>query len=525
MIYGKVNTRQSSQPFSIPAPVGGLNGRDPLASMPAIDAYLMDNAFPDTSKVTSRRGHEKFNPDHVLAGPVQTLDVYAGADGDQMLAWAGGKIYDASLSVPVELATGMVSSIAINAMFSNAADDAQHLISVTGFDTPKHYDGSAISNLVITGPTNPNELNYVFAFKERLYFGERDKLGFWFLPVGAIQGAASYFDLAQVSRNGGYLRAIATYSEGGETPQDYIVFITSKGECITYMGYDPSSAANWQLVGRYFAATPIGPRCTLNYNGELVILTLEGALTFSSIRKGGDSSNGVNGSQYTAITSKLGRFLSDFNANADVHGWQGVQYPRSGMLILNVPASSSIAGAYYHYVMNTTTNAWCRFTGWDGICFTVFNSRLYFGTYEGFVMLGDEGRDDNGESIRVDLKQSYNYFSDERSLGPLQKHFQWASLLVACDGQPPLSGKFNVDFNEEQPDFLNTLAETDGSEWDVTSWDVGTWGFDLETQKFIITLNKQGYAGSLWLRASMQGLTLDWFATQYVMQKTQGLLI
>lgn len=520
-----VDTRQSTIPFNIPAPVGGLNGRDPLANMAPADAYYMDNAFPEAAKVVSRKGYEQFN-DTTLAGPVQTLDVYKGAAGEVMLAWASDKIYDVSLATPVQKDTGLNSPLAINAMFSNAADNAQWLISVTGFDTPKGYDGTNFTNLTMTGITDPLGLNYVVAFKGRLIFGEREKLGFWYLPTGQIQGALTYFDLAQVSRNGGYLQSIATYSQGGETPQDYIVFITSTGECIVYSGTDPSSASNWSLVGRYFASQPIGQRCTLNYNGELILLTMEGALPFSQVRRAGDNdASGVAETEYSAITSKLGRYLSDFNVNADVAGWQGLVYPRGGMLILNVPSTSAISGDYYQYVMNTTTKAWCRFTDLNGLCFTVFNKRLYFGTYAGDIMLGDEGRTDNGESIRVDVKQAYNYFGDERGAGPLQKHFQWASLIVACDGTPPLSGKFNVDFRENQPEYVNLLSPSDGAEWDVGTWDLAEWGSGLTTQRFIITLNRGGFAGSLWLRASMDSLTLEWFATQYTMQPTKGLLL
>lgn len=532
MLMAGVNTRQSSQPYNVPPPVGGLNGRDPLANMDQRDAYLLDNAFPDTAAVESRRGCEK-HTDTALAGPVQTLETYAGADGDVMLAWAADKIYDVSVATPSELKSGMNSAVAVNTMFSNAADNAQHLISVTGADTPMEFDGSSFTDLAITGTglTSTN-LSYVFTFKEQLYFAENEKLGFWFLPTGAIQGTASYFDLAQVSSLGGYLMAIASFSEGGETPQDYIVFITSKGECIVYSGYDPSNANTFGLVGRYFTASPISRRCAFNYNSELLILTREGALPFSAIRMGGDGkARGVAGSEYQAITSKLGRFLLDFTRdNADNIGWQIMHYSRSGWLVVNVPVTTSISGDYYHYVMNTATNAWCRFTNWNGMCFTVYNDRLYFGRYDGHVLLADEGRTDDTLTdatapILWDIKSAYNYFADDRGSGPTVKHFQWANLIVACDGTPPLSGKFNVNFDEEQPEYVATLAESSGAAWDTSDWDTAEWGNTEDTQRFIITLNKGGFVGALWLRASLDGLTLKWYSTQYVIEPTRNLLI
>lgn len=525
----RINTGQTSQPVTVPAPIGGLNGRDPLAAMDARDAYLMDNMFPGTASVESRKGCRKYNS-NTLNAPVQALEVYAGAAGDKMLAWAGGKVYDVSTAVPQQLATGFVSNLPVTTMFSNAADNAQFLIAVTGFDQPRSYNGTSLTALTMTGMTgSQSTLNFVFSFKGRLYFGQRDKLGFYYLPPGQIQGALSYFDLGQVSRKGGYVVAIASFSESGNgnSPNDYIVFITNKGEMIVYAGNDPSNAASWALVGRYYAAAPIGNKCTINYGTELIVLTEEGALPFTEIRRAGDASaNGVSGSGYSAITSKLGGFLSQFNMNAGVPGWQGLQYSGGGgWLLLNVPATPAISGRYYHYVMNTTTNAWCRFTNWNGLCFAVYNKRLYFGRYDGYIMLADEGRFDDGAPIRCDVKQAYNYFDDGSGIAFLQKHFQWAALLVSCDGEPPLSGRFNVDYTEQQPDYVNQLAPSAGAEWDVAAWDQGVWGDDNRTQRFIITLNKGGVAGALWLRASLQGLTLQWYATQYVMAKTRGLLI
>lgn len=524
----RINTAQQSIPITTPAPIGGLNGRDPLAAMAATDAYLMDNFFPGTASVDSRKGCTVYTDDP-LDGPVQSLAIYAGATGDKMLAWAAGKIYNVSTPVPGLLYSGLISSLVVTTMFSNSADNSQHLIMCTGTDTPQRFDGTSVTNLVLTGMTgSASTLNFVFAFKSRLYWGQRDKLGFYYLPVGALQGALTYFDLAQVSMLGGTLVAIASFSlEGGDGPNDYIVFITSKGECIVYGGFDPSSASNWGLVGRYYTATPIGRKCTLNYGTELVILTLEGAIPFSEIRRAGDpAARTVSGSAYSALTSKLGSYLSAFNSNAAVPGWEGIQYSGGGgWLIINVPTTGAISGAYYHFIMNTTTNAWCRFTNWNGLTFCVYNDRLYFGRFDGNVMLADEGRLDDGQPIRCDCKQAYNYFDDGSGMRFLQKHFQWAALWVSCDGEPPLSGKFNVDFTEQQPDYVSQLGPGTGAEWDIAEWDTASWGDDARTQRFIITLNKGGVAGALWLRASLDGLTLRWYATQYVMEKTKGLLI
>ena len=522
-----INTRQQGKPKTIPAPVGGLNGRDSLAEMDAKDAYLLDNWLPNTASVVSRKGNVEFV--EALGAPVRSLEVYTGAAGDKLLAFAGGSIFNISTGIASSLSSGKNSDEIVSTMFSNAADAAQHLLMTTGLDTPFYYDGTSIADLTLTGMTGTaSTLNSVFAFKGRVYFGQRDKLGFYYLPTGLIQGALSFFDLGQVSRLGGYLVAMASYSgDGGNGPRDYIVFITSKGECIIYDGYDPSDATNWNLVGRYYSAPPIGRKCTFNYNSDLVVITLEGAIPLSEIRRAGDAkASGVENAEYVALTSKLGKFLSDYNVNSDVVGWSGTSYPRAGLLIINVPTINAISGNYYHYVMNTTTKAWSRITNWNGICFAVFNQRLYFGKFDGRVMLGDEGRLDDGDPLLMDAKQAYNYFDDGSGNAAFdRKHFQWANMLVTCDGTPPLSAQFNVDYKETQPDYLNDVEDPSGAEWDTSLWDLAEWGADSNTQRVLITLNKAGVVGSLWARASLQGLTLEWFATGYVYTKLSGLLI
>lgn len=523
-VVGNINTRQTSIPFSVPAPVGGLNGRDPLADMDPRDAYLLDNLYPQANKIVARGGTEK-HTGAALEAAVETLETYTGASGEKMLAWAGTKCYDVSTPTSSELETGLTEPYVQTTMFSNASDNAQHLIVVNGADTPRHYDGSTMSTLSMTGITTPADLNNVFTFKGRLYFAAKDMLGFYYLPLGQIQGALTYFDLGQVSRRGGHLVAMASYSQGGDTPNDYIVFITSTGELIVYSGTDPSDAAAWSLVGRYYAASPIGKKCSFNFNGELIILTLDGAVPFSLVRKQGDAEGqGVLGAKFGAITTKLGRYLSDFNQNASVNGWQGIQYPKGGYLLVNVPATSSATGDYYHYVMNANTGSWARYTNWNGLTFTIFNDDLYFGRNDGHVMKADVGAMDDGDPIEFNVKQAYSYFNQQNDIEATQKHFRWAELFVASNGTPPLNGSFSVDFQEREPSLTTGIAPPDGAEWDTATWDVAEWGATTNQRTAIITLNRGGSAGSLWLRASLNGISFEWFSTQYVIGKTMGLL-
>lgn len=515
-----IRTKQRSRPYTLPPPVGGLNGRDAKADMAAKDAYELLNWFPGTATMDSRAGSTPFSTG--LGAPVESLAVYRGGATPKMLGFAAGNVFNVTAggAVGAAIASGRTGNHVVSAMFSNAG--SQFLVGCTGADVPFNYDGTTWANSVMTGAgVVPAQLNFVSAFKGRLYFLQTGLLGFFYAAVGAIQGALSYFDLAQVAKLGGSVVAIASFSmvDSGIGPNDYLVFVTSEGEYIVYGGTDPSSATTWGLVGRYYGPAPIGRLCTVNVGSDIIFLTLDGALPFSEIRKTQDTDQERN-----AITSKLGTYLSDLNIYADVHGWQATLYPRGKSLILSVPLSGSIAGHYNQFVQNTTTNAWTRYDGWDGLCWTVFNRRLYFGTYDGRVMLADEGTDDDGEDIHLDCKQAYNSFEDGYGSGQATKHFHFARLTVASEGTPPVSGEISVDFIEDQPDYMSALDPGGGAVWDVATWDVAEWEVGEHTQYVTIALGKLGVVASLWLRASLNGTSLHWYSTKFIYEKSIGLL-
>lgn len=49
----------------------------------------------------------------------------------------------------------------------------------------------------------PEDLNYVWVYKNRLFFVEKDSLNAWYLPVDSIGGAAEKFPLGGVFTRGG----------------------------------------------------------------------------------------------------------------------------------------------------------------------------------------------------------------------------------------------------------------------------------------------------------------------------------
>jgi hypothetical protein len=503
----------------LPAPVGGLNGRDTYAAMPMTDALVLDNLFPYNTSVDTRGGTANWSTG--MAGPVESLEVYNGGAGSDLLAFSLGSIFkvNAGGAVGAAIHAGMVSSRVTSTMFSNAG--AQFLLIFSGADAPMSYDGAATANLVITGLTGVQTTTHSpHPFKGRLFFAQQNQLGFYYLDVGAIQGASHYFDLSQIAFKGGYIQTITSFSQdSGTGPQDYALFITSEGEYIVYAGTDPSDAAHWALVGRYYSAPPIGRKGWFKFRSDVYIITEEGIMSFTQIRQTGE---GVLTQEY--ITAKLGRQYTDYVRFKDVHGWCGIIYPRGNMLIVNVPFSTSLSGEYAQFAMNTNTNAWGRFRQLHALTWALFNGRAYYGTYDGKVVKYDEGYTDNGAEIHAAARQAWHTFDSDK-VGIMDKQFHVAQVVLKADGRPSIACSVNVNFEDEKPTPLEAVASVPASMWDLSTWDVDSWGGSTVVQNIDISIGKIGYVASMWLEMGSLTSTVQWIASRILLEPTKRAFI
>lgn len=511
------NRSRRSFPRMLPAPVGGLNGRDTFAAMAPTDAFVLDNWFPYNTTVDTRGGTQDFVTG--IGSPVESLEVYTGANGSKMLAFAGGAVYDATVpgAAGAALKTGMLSSRMTSAMFSNAGQ--QFLLLYSGLDQPMTYDGLALVDRTITGMTGTqNTLHSPHVFKGRVFLAQEDQLGFYYLGIGAIQGPATYFDLSQVSLKGGALATITSFSQGdtGTGPQDYALFVTTEGEYILYAGIDPGSAVNWSLIGRYVGPPPIGRKGWFKFRSDVYFITEEGVMSFAQIRQTGE---GVEGDEY--ITAKLGRNYTDRTIYQTTHGWMGMIYPRSNMLIVNVPLTGTLSGEYAQFCMNTDTNAWGKFKGINALCWTLLDRRAYYGTYDGRVVKYDEGQTDNGVEIRAVARQAWNTFDPERGVGTMDKQFHMAQIVLRADGIPSISCSLNVNFEDDQPIQVGAPIDQPGAVWDLATWDVDYWAGAVLAHNVQVAIGKIGYVGSLWMETASLSSRIQWVASRILIEQTK----
>jgi hypothetical protein len=361
----------------VPAPIGGWNARDPLADMDPKDAVILENWFPRVSDCIIRGG----SSDYVsgFTAIPKTLAVYnPPTAANKLFAVTDAGVYDVTSS-------GLFGAnlAARTAGYHNwvqmGVSGASYLMLFNGVDKPLYFDGTTwilidgASTPAITGVTTTG-LVFGAVFKRRLFLIENNKLSFWFITAtDAVGGAASEFLLGPLCSKGGYLMAIGSWTfDGGQGPDDYGIFVTSEGEIIIFKGTDPGSSANWALVGVFqVGAKPLGRKCLMKFGGDLVIITEFGVLPLSKILQT------VATELTQAVSAKIiNAFVDAARSYGANQGWEALLYPAQNAMLVNVP--TVVGSTYQQYVMNTVTKNWCKFTGWNGDAFALFNKELYF---------------------------------------------------------------------------------------------------------------------------------------------------
>jgi hypothetical protein len=209
-----------------------------------------------------------------------------------------------------------------------------------------------------------------------------------------------------------------------------------------------------------------------------------------------------------ALTDKIQNSVSSAtSAYGSTFGWQCIQFPVGGMIVLNVPVS---VGQQQQYVMNTISGAWCRFKGWAANCFELFNDELYFGgngtVYKAWQLQADAGSNINGEAL-----QAFNYFGNRSMF----KEWTLARPLIAIDNTTGFVFGINTDFEMSPPTGVPTFTASTAAQWDVSKWDVGVWGGNPAIQKQWQTVNGFGYCAAMHIIAATNAGQIEWSATDY----------
>ena len=502
------NSRKSkvSQSASIPAPVKGWNARDSLANMAEDFAVELENVFPNLTSCDLRSGFASHSTGNG-SGAVETLVEYAGPSTRKLLSAAGSVIYDSSAAgSSTSIATGKSNAKWQTTMFGTAGGNFLYM--VNGEDAPIYYNGSAFVTPTLSGVTATDIVN-VTAHQRRLFFVFNDSLIFGYLPVVSIAGSVTTFDIGGLCKKGGYIQAIGTWTrDGGAGPDDLFVAITSEGECIIYSGTDPSSATAWSLVGVFSIGKPIGRRCLEKSGSDLTVITQDGAISLATFLP----IDQVAGLSQAMSTNIQNEFMKSVRSYSNIFGWQSIHYPQGSYSLFNIPKSTLIAD---QYVINTQTGAWCKFSGQNAACWSLFNGDLYFGAQDGGVIYkADTGAHDNNEDINWKIRPAFSYYGSRGN----QKLFSLCRPNFITDGAPAFAIDLNLNFSNINPSSIPTTPTLNAAVWDTSRWDVGLWADEAVTASWA-TVFGMGECASPTIRGSTNSISLSFTAYDMIWQQ------
>lgn len=452
----------------IPAPTDGWDAISPLAEMDPKRAPILDNWVPRPGFVELRGGYNYYS--NILGtSPVETLMVRRGPTGEKLFAAAGTAIYDVSVTGPGTAVVTSLTSARWQYVNFTPANGTTVIQLVNGVDHLQMYDGTTWTVPSITGfPgsfTTANIIN-INAQKRRLWYTMNQSTIAVYMPTDAITGPiAGYVDLGALWTKGGYLVSVANWTiDGGSGPQDYVAFISSRGQISIYQGTDPTNANTWALVGTFDIAPPLGRRCFLRVGSDVALITLQGVLPISQALPFDPSAD-----RSIAITARIQNAMAQAAQTAQNNfGWQLISFPAQQLAVLNVPLIEN--QQQQQFIMNALTGAWGRFTGWNANCFELYNDNLYWGTNSGAINEAYIGSTDGGTSIPADMQCAFNWLDEP---GRTKRMTMIQPLLILGGNLTP-SLAVDTDFTTSSATApVSTL--TGGSLWDVALWDVSQW--------------------------------------------------
>jgi hypothetical protein len=483
---------------TIPAPVDGWDAISPLAEMDPKRAPILNNWVPRPGFVEMRGGYFAYAYTGVMAA-VESLMVYRSPSSEQMFAAADAHIIDVSTSTGSTVLTGLGSARWQYTNFTPGGSTTSYLQAVNGIDALIQYDGSAWTNPSITGLPGGNTANIIniHAQKQRLWYVMNQSTVVAFMPVGAIQGPiAGTLDFGSLWNKGGYLVSMSSWTvDGGSGPNDYAMFISSRGQVSLYSGVDPTNASDFHLVGTFDISPPIGRRCLTRLGSDVAIITQQGVIPISQALPFDPSAD-----RSIAITARIQNAMAQASITGQsLFGWEVTSFPIQQLLLLNVPMVEN--QQQVQFVMNTLTGAWCQFIGWNANTFAIYNNNLYWGSNNGLVNQGYVGSTDNAEAIFADMQCAFNWFDEP---GRNKRITMVQPLLSLGGGITPTLG-VDTDF---QTSGLQAPITTFTSTvlWDQALWDQSLWPSTTVNFSSWLTVNAEGHALALRMQVNAIGV-------------------
>lgn len=387
---------RTQQAYSWPAPTGGMVANGNIAVSQPGTAYWLENWFCTATSIILRRGKVKKADVGGNGDPVRSLFTYQAGIVRRLFAANDTGTYDITASGTPSVAFACTDGNWVTVQMQ-ASDGSMYLRGVNGTDTPFVFDGTDFDTTpALTFPggesVTPEQLNYVWTYKQRLFFIQKETLDAWYLPAGQIGGELTKFSLGGLMRLGGHLVMGATWSrDTGSGLAAVCAFFSSEGEVAIYQGENPAEVQSWSLVGVYRIGKPLGPHSMIEAGGDLVIATDIG---FIPLSRALDTDYAILGTQ--AVSENI---VDLWNEEADLRSagnWNAALWSSKQMVVVALPTVNDQPPRWL--VTNAKTRGWSIYSGWSATCLAVLGNELFFGSEDGFVYTAEVSGMDDGNA-------------------------------------------------------------------------------------------------------------------------------
>ena len=506
---------------NVPAPVGGLNFRDPISEMQPIDAVVLDNMIPRQSGTEMRKGYQLHVDD--VGGQVKSVFTYNAANSanDKVFAARGGNIYDVTTD-PATVAvatTGSTNNLWWTTQFSTGAD--MFLLAVS--PGAGYYTYSQATGWVKRTPAGlpTTTLRTVAVWKRRVFFTAVDDPNvYYFQSVDVVTGATSPFNMGSLLRNGGYISAIINWTlDAGVGIDDHLVVVGTQGDIGVWTGTDPQSATTFSLQGVwYIGPVPEFGRYFTPAGGDVMILSSLGLQQMSKI---------VNGQFIERDPGPSAKIQSVLNPLVQTYlnsqAWEMLVVPSQNILLISPPLSD--IGTYQQYAMNLTTGAWCTLSGMRMRAAAVLDGTMYYGTNDGYIYKGLFGNKDNvamngtgGDLVEADVQCAFNAMGNAGIL----KRFSMARPIFIANDTPSVKLQVNTQYQLNPVAGSPSFTVQSVGIWDTSTWNSAIWSENANTYQAFVGVTGMGYYGSI--RMKVRGLSGTVFSSTHMMYDNGGVM-
>ena len=444
------------------------------------DAPPSSYAFPVSDAYSGRgagRGFVNANGDHFLpfADETNGYIVYSETTGTWVkvveaanAAWVKNTAYGAGSYVSNAGATYYTAAGGTSENTDGAGPKGTGAAIVDGTVTWAY--APAISGV------DPTQIAFVTVWKNRIWLAKKNSATAYYLPVGAIYGAAASFHFGPQFRSGGFLVGLWSWTiDGGSGVDDYLVAISSAGDLVVYAGTDPASANTFGLKGDWAVGmVPAGRRIATDRGGDLLILSALGVMPLSKILSGA-SFQDADLYATRKIAPVIGRLMSE---RGDELGFEIRIHPEDKTLLVTTPPVIGEPGEQWS--MSLAAQGWAKHTGLGMTCTEAWQGKMYYGTADGRVCVNDGDADnvgiagaENATAIEAVVVTSFQNLGSARQKQLLQVAPRF--LTTGTAPQFTVEGRYNFDLTDPGPvQFTDAGGVTTwGTPWGTMIWGSG----------------------------------------------------